>query len=229
MAADSSAIELAYGTGPIVKAVLFALVGLSIVSWAVIFAKWLSFRRVQRSTAVFLNNFWNGKSLDTIYAESKALSESPVSNVFRSGYKEFQKVAQKGQEKKVSSEVLAGRGMENVERALRKASVSESLRLESKLGWLATIASNAPYIGLFGTVWGIMNAFQGIGQGGPATLQNVAPGISEALIATAVALATAIPASIFYNLNLQKLKAFRVEMDNFSADFSNILRRGYLE
>jgi len=227
--ADSNALELASSTGPIVKAVLFALIGLSIVSWAVIFSKWLGFRRVRRSTAVFLNSFWNGKSLDAIYAESKALSESPVSNVFRSGYKEFQKVAQKGQEKKVSNEVLAGRGMENVERALRKAAITESLRLETRLGWLATIASNAPYIGLFGTVWGIMNAFQGIGQGGPATLQNVAPGISEALIATAVALATAIPASIFYNLNVNKLKGFRAEMDNFSSDFSNILRRGYLE
>ncbi len=227
--ADSNALELAYGTGPIVKAVLFTLIGLSVLSWSVIFSKWLGFRRVHRSTALFLNSFWNGKSLDTIYAESKALSESPVSNVFRSGYKEFQKVAQKGQEKKVSNEILAGRGMENVERALRKAAITESLRLESRLGWLATIASNSPYIGLFGTVWGIMNAFQGIGQGGPATLQNVAPGISEALIATAVALATAIPASVFYNINLQKLKSFRVEMDNFSSDFSNILRRGYLE
>jgi biopolymer transport protein TolQ len=227
--ADSNALELAYGTGPIVKAVLFTLIGLSVLSWSVIFSKWLGFRRVRRSTALFLNSFWNGKSLDTIYAESKALSESPVSNVFRSGYKEFQKVAQKGQEKKVSNEILAGRGMENVERALRKAAITESLRLESRLGWLATIASNSPYIGLFGTVWGIMNAFQGIGQGGPATLQNVAPGISEALIATAVALATAIPASVFYNINLQKLKSFRVEMDNFASDFSNILRRGYLE
>jgi biopolymer transport protein TolQ len=227
--ADSNALELAYGTGPIVKAVLFTLIGLSVLSWSVIFSKWLGFRRVRRATALFLNSFWNGKSLDTIYSESKALSESPVSNVFRSGYKEFQKVAQKGQEKKVSNEILAGRGMENVERALRKAAITESLRLESRLGWLATIASNSPYIGLFGTVWGIMNAFQGIGQGGPATLQNVAPGISEALIATAVALATAIPASVFYNINLQKLKSFRVEMDNFASDFSNILRRGYLE
>ncbi len=227
--ATPNAIELAYGTGPVVKAVLFALIALSLLSWAVIITKYFSFRRVKKATAVFLNSFWNGKSLDAIYSDSKALSESPVSNVFRSGYKEFQKVAQKGQEKKLTPEVLAGRGMENVERALRKASVSESLRLESQLSWLATIASTAPYIGLFGTVWGIMNAFQGIGQGGPATLQNVAPGISEALIATAIALATAIPASMFYNINVQKLRGFRVEMDNFSAEFTNILRRGYLE
>jgi len=229
MSNPNSAIELAYGTGPIVKAVLASLVILSVVSWAVIFSKWLSFRKVSGATKTFLDSFWNGKSLDLIYTESKVLSDSPVSNVFRTGYKEFQKVTQKGQEKKVSNEVLSTKGMENVERALRKAAISESLRLEKRIPILATIASTSPYIGLFGTVWGIMNAFQGIGQGGPATLQNVAPGISEALIATALALATAIPATIFYNVNIQRLKTFRVEMDNFSSEFSNILRRGYLE
>lgn len=229
MADPNSAIELAYGTGPVVKAVLIALVLLSVTSWAVIFSKWMNFKKVAAATESFLDSFWNGKSLDMIYSDSKNLSESPLSNVFRSGYKEFQKVTQKGVEKKISNDVLSTKGMENVERALRKAAVSESLRMEQRIPWLATIASTAPYIGLFGTVWGIMNAFQGIGQGGPATLQNVAPGISEALIATAVALATAIPASVFYNINVQKLKSLRVEMDGFSSDFSNILRRGYLE
>jgi biopolymer transport protein TolQ len=229
MANSNSAIELAYGTGPVVQSVLIALIALSVISWAVIFAKWLSFKKTAAANKSFLDSFWNGKSLDIIYAESKVLSDSPVSNVFRSGYKEFQKVNQKAQEKKVGNEVLSTRGMENVDRAMRRAAVAESLRLETRIPWLATIASVSPYVGLFGTVWGIMNAFQGIGKGGPATLQNVAPGISEALIATAVALATAIPASIFYNINVQKLKSFRVEMDNFSTDFSNILRRGYLE
>ncbi len=216
-------------TGLVVQLVLVSLIFLSIVSWAVIFGKWMGYKKVKKESTRFLNLFWNGKSLDVIYAEAKSMTDSPVSNVFRTGYKEFQKVAKKGEEKNVATETLGTRGMENVERALRKASVAESMKLENKLPWLATISSTAPYIGLFGTVWGIMNAFQGIGQGGPATLQNVAPGISEALIATAVALATAIPASISYNLNVSKLRAFRVEMDNFSAEFSNILRRGYLE
>ncbi|NCN39646.1 protein TolQ [bacterium] len=222
-------MELAMETGLVVQLVLVSLIFLSIVSWAVIFGKWMGYKKVKKESTRFLNLFWNGKSLDVIYAEAKSMTDSPVSNVFRTGYKEFQKVAKKGEEKNVATETLGTRGMENVERALRKASVAESMKLENKLPWLATISSTAPYIGLFGTVWGIMNAFQGIGQGGPATLQNVAPGISEALIATAVALATAIPASISYNLNVSKLRAFRVEMDNFSAEFSNILRRGYLE
>jgi len=224
-----NAMELAMETGLVVQLVLVSLIFLSIVSWAVIFGKWMGYKKVKKESTRFLNLFWNGKSLDVIYAEAKSMTDSPVSNVFRTGYKEFQKVAKKGEEKNVATETLGTRGMENVERALRKASVAESMKLENKLPWLATISSTAPYIGLFGTVWGIMNAFQGIGQGGPAALQNVAPGISEALIATAVALATAIPASISYNLNVSKLRAFRVEMDNFSAEFSNILRRGYLE
>ncbi len=224
-----NALELASGTGPVVQFVLISLVFLSVVSWSVILGKWMGFQKVARESTRFLNLFWNGKSLDVIYAEAKSMTDSPVSNVFRTGYKEFQKVAKRGEEKNVNSETLGTRGMENVERALKKASVSESMKLEKRLPWLATIASTSPYVGLFGTVWGIMNAFQGIGQGGPATLQNVAPGISEALIATAVALATAIPASIFYNLNVNKLKTFRVQMDGFSADFSNILRRGYLD
>lgn len=224
-----NALELASGTGPVVQLVLVSLIVLSIVSWAVILGKWMGYKKVAKDSTRFLNLFWNGKSLDVIYAEAKSMTGSPVSNVFRTGYKEFQKVAKRGEEKNVDSETLGTRGMENVERALQKAAVGESHKLENRLPWLATIASTAPYIGLFGTVWGIMNAFQGIGQGGPATLQNVAPGISEALIATAVALATAIPASIFYNINVSKLKAFRVQMDGFSADFSNILRRGYLD
>lgn len=224
-----SAVELAYGTGPVVQAVLVSLVVLSVASWTLIFKKWANFKQNQKDAHRFHNLFWNGKSLDVIFSESKSMPENPLSQVFQSGYQEFQKVAQRGEEKKVDSETLGTRGMENVERALRKAAVAESLRLESKLPWLATIASVSPYIGLFGTVWGIMNAFQGIGQGGPATLQNVAPGISEALIATAVALATAIPASMAYNTYVSQLKKFRVQMDTFSADFSNILRRGYLD
>ena len=123
---------------------------------------------------------------------------------------------------------IAGIGLENVQRALRKASLDESLKLESYVGWLATIASTAPFIGLFGTVWGIMNSFHGLGQGGPATIQRVAPGISEALIATAVGLAAAIPANVFFNQYAQKMRFFRAQMDNFSSDFTNILKRSYL-
>jgi biopolymer transport protein TolQ len=119
-------------------------------------------------------------------------------------------------------------GLENVQRALRKAFLNENLRLEKLIPYLATIASVAPFIGLFGTVWGIMSSFQGLGQGGPATLQRVAPGISEALIATAVGLAAAIPAVVAYNQYIIKMKRVRSEMESFTADFTNILKRNYI-
>lgn len=225
---DSNALELALGTGPVVKLVLLALLGASVMSWAIIFAKWLAFKQSRGETDHFLDLFWNAKSLDAIFNESKNFSASPVSNLFRAGYVEFQKVAAKGQESGASNAVMADRGMENVERALRKAFVSESLRLEKNTPYLATIASVAPFIGLFGTVWGIMNAFHGLGQGGPATLSRVAPGISEALITTAVGLAAAIPALVAYNQYLLKIKTFRADMENFGADFTNILKRNYL-
>jgi biopolymer transport protein TolQ len=224
-----NAVNLVSGTGPIVKLVLATLIGLSFSSWMIIFLKWFNFSTAKKASVDFLDLFWNAKSLDAIFSDSKKFSSGPVSNVFRAGYMEFQKVTTKGLEKGIANQQIAALGLENVERALKRASVSESVRLEKSISWLATIASTAPYIGLFGTVWGIMNAFQGIGSGGPATLQNVAPGISEALIATAVALATAIPASVAYNTYVQRLRGFRTDMDNFAIDFTNILRRSYLE
>jgi biopolymer transport protein TolQ len=227
--AAPNALSLAYGTGPVVKGVLILLIALSVLSWSVIIGKWMTYKKVQRASVNFLNIFWNSKSLDNIFSDSKLYSESPISNVFRAGFLEYQKVTAKGLEKKATSETIGTKGMENVERALKRASVSEAIRMETALPWLATIASVAPFIGLFGTVWGIMNAFQGIGSGGPATLQNVAPGIAEALIATAISLATAIPAVVAYNLYVNRLRGFRADMENFAIDFSNILRRSYLE
>jgi biopolymer transport protein TolQ len=224
----TNALDLAFGTGPIVKIVLLLLVIASVASWTIIFAKWFGYKQARKDSEHFLDLFWNAKSLDGIFNETKNFTSSPVSNVFRAGYIEFQKVTQKGQEKGASNQLIAEHGLENVQRALRKASVSESLRLEKLLGFLATVASTAPFVGLFGTVWGIMSSFQGLGQGGPATLQRVAPGISEALIATAVGLAAAIPAVIAYNQYTQRLRTFRAEMDNFSSDFTNILKRNYL-
>ena len=225
---EQSAIDLALGSGPVVKFVLFLLIGASVASWAIIFTKWFAFKQSRRETDHFLDLFWNAKSLDSIFGETKNFSSSPVSNIFRAGYLEFQKVAAKGQEAGTSNAVIIGPGLENVQRALRKASSVESLKLERYTSYLATIASVAPFVGLFGTVWGIMNSFHGLGQGGPATLARVAPGISEALIATAVGLASAIPALVAYNQYAQKLRGFRIDMENFGSDFTNILKRNYM-
>jgi len=226
---STNAFELALGTGPVVKFVLIMLVLASVLSWTIIFAKWLAYKQAKKESDHFLDLFWNAKSLEGIFNETKNFSVSPVSNVFRAGYIEFQKVSQKAQEKNTAQQSEFGdMGIENVQRALRKASLLESLKLERMLPYLATIASVAPFIGLFGTVWGIMSSFQGLGQGGPATLQRVAPGISEALIATAIGLAAATPAVVAYNQYVQKMRYFRAEMDNFSSDFTNILKRSFL-
>ncbi len=228
---DSSALSIASGTGPIVKFVLILLIAASVLSWAVIFAKWFSFKKAASQTKAFLEKFWQGNSLDKVFEESKLYQNSPVSEMFRSAYQEFQKINQKAQEQSgegdAAKKVTAG-ALENVERVLRKSGQDESLKLEYMLPSLATIASAAPFIGLFGTVWGIMNSFMALGEGGPATLERVAPGISEALIATAVGLAAAIPAVIFYNQYIVKLRRMRSEMDGFATDFTNILKRSYM-
>jgi len=223
-----SAFDLALGTGPIVQAVLIVLILASFFSWAIIFAKWRSLSRAKKESLGFLDLFWNSKSLENIFNETRHYSSSPVSNVFRAGYMEFQKLTSKATEKNVPHVEMAYSGLDNVQRALKKTAMLEMLRLEKLLSYLATIASVAPFVGLFGTVWGIMNSFQGLSQGGPATIQRVAPGISEALIATAVGLAAAIPAVVAYNQFIGKLRHIRADVDSFCADFTNILKRNYL-
>lgn len=225
---STSAVGMALGTGPIVKSVLFLLIACSVVSWAIIFAKYATFKSARKESQRFLDLFWNAKSLDSIFNETRNYSSTPLAAVFSAGFIEFQKLTNKGQESGASLATIVGLGLENVQRALKKASVNENLRLEKMLPYLATIATAAPFVGLFGTVWGIMSSFQGLGSGGPATLQKVAPGISEALIATAVGLAAAIPAVIAYNQYVVRMKHFRAEMENFSSDFINILKRNYL-
>ncbi len=225
---ELSAWDLITKTGPIVKLVLASLLFASVLSWTVILAKWFDFKTAKKESDHFLDLFWNAKSMDSIFAETKNFSASPVSNVFRAGYMEFQKVTAKGKDKSGDTSDVMIQGIENVQRALRKAITSESLRLEKKVPTLATIASVSPFIGLFGTVWGIMNSFMGLSQAGAATLQKVAPGIAEALVTTAVGLAAAIPAVIAYNQYLIRMRHLRVEMDSFASDFTNILKRNFM-
>ncbi len=221
-----SIVDIITGTGLVVKIVLFFLVASSVISWTIIFSKLSVFRVVRKDTEKFLDRFWKGKSLDAIYRETTDLSQSPLSNIFRAAYQEFAKVSsKKDTEKEGGSEDLLHVGMDNVERVLKKTALNEAFRLEKMLIYLAMVANAAPFIGLFGTVWGIMNAFLEMGQGGGSTLEKVGPGIAEALVATAIGLAAAIPASIFYNMFLSRAKYFRVEMEGFCVDFINILKR----
>lgn len=174
--------------------------------------------------------------MDQIYAESKKYTGAAVSKIFQSGYVELQRLMERERQKQGSSSGAADllrlippeSSIQNLERALSRASRSESMRLERSLTFLATAGSTGPFIGLFGTVWGIMNAFQNIGAAGGASLATVAPGIAEALIATAVGLACAIPAVMGYNYYNHKIRAIKTQMENFAGDFLNIVKRNFL-
>ncbi|MFL5272629.1 MAG: protein TolQ [Anaeromyxobacteraceae bacterium] len=220
-------VEIASHAGPVVVGVLVLLILASVVSWAIILKKWLHLRRAQDASVKFLETFWGSKRLDSIYQAAESLSASPISQVFRAGYVELSKVtaAQKKDGDDAMSEQLGG--IENVERALKRAAVAEVTHLEATVPFLGTTASAAPFIGLFGTVWGIMRAFNDIYQMGNANLATVAKPISEALIATAFGLAAAIPAVVAYNYFVSRIRVLDSEMTNFSNDFLNIVRRHF--
>jgi biopolymer transport protein TolQ len=224
---DLDYVEIVSHAGPVVLGVLLLLILASVVSWAIILKKWLHLRRAQDESVKFLETFWQSKRLDAIYQAAESLSASPISQVFRAGYVELSKVtaAQKRDGDDAMSEQLGG--IENVERALKRAAVSEVTHLESTVPFLGTTASAAPFIGLFGTVWGIMRAFNDIYQMGNANLATVAKPISEALIATAFGLAAAIPAVVAYNYFVSRIRVLDSEMTNFSNDFLNIVRRHF--
>jgi len=212
----------------VVLGVLGLLVLFSLISWYIIGYKWYYIRKAQNESIEFLETFWQSKRLDQIYQNSERLKRSPISMVFRAGYVELSKI-KKSQSPDGGSMASQLGEMENVNRALRRAASSEVTHLESLVPFLATTGSTAPFVGLFGTVWGIMNSFRDIAGAGAANLTTVAPGISEALIATAIGLAAAIPAVIAYNYFLSKIKVLATEMDNFSNDFLNIVKRHFFK
>jgi biopolymer transport protein TolQ len=175
----------------------------------------------------FLETFWQSKRLDAIYQAAEALGASPLSHVFRAGYVELSKVTAQKKEGEAGGMSDELGGIENVERALKRAAASEVTQLERQVPFLGTTASAAPFVGLFGTVWGIMAAFHEIYRIGNANLATVAKPISEALIATAVGLFAAIPAVVAYNYFVSKIRVLDSEMTNFSHDFLNIVRRHF--
>lgn len=229
-------LEMVFDAGPMVQFVILLLLLFSVISWAVIIMKYRTIRRAKRENDMFLDVYMRSNRLSAIYPESKKYRNSTIAEVFRAGYTELSRLADTKRDGDDSpaetadqeTATLELRGMDNIERTLNRACDNEVTRLERFLVFLATTGSACPFIGLFGTVWGIMNAFQGIGVRGAATLSVVAPGISEALVATAAGLATAIPAVIFYNYYLSKIRAVTVETENFSAEFLNIIERFYV-
>jgi biopolymer transport protein TolQ len=215
-------------TGLVVKLVLLILLYFSVVSWAIIFYKLLQVHRANNESERFLEFFWKAKRFDAINAQLDRFVNSPLTVLFNEGYGELKKLMEKGEEKADPTVISTDLGgIDNISRALRRATTLEITRLEKYLTFLATTGSTAPFIGLFGTVWGIMTAFKGIGETGSASLAVVAPGIAEALIATAIGLVAAIPAVMGYNHFQQKIRVLSGEMDSFSTEFLNIVQRTF--
>src|SRR5580693_5817733 len=200
-------------SGLVAKAVLVILLVFSLGSWAIIFSKWGLFRRARAQSNRFMRAFRKSERLQDVAAVAEQFKPSPLVAVFEGAYDELRKQA--------SYPIR----MSALQRATQIASSEELTRLESRLPWLATTGAVTPFIGLFGTVWGIIDAFHGLGTAGAATLRAVAPGISEALITTAGGLFAAIPAVIAYNMFMQHIREFGARMDDFSLELMNEIER----
>ncbi len=217
--------QLLTNTGPVARLVLLILLAFSVLSWAIIFQKYRGFRAARRESQEFLKVFRQSKKLSEIRAFCRTLKESPLPEVFYSGYREIESQAAMA-ENPAKPRI---RSLEAVRRALQIGASGELSRLEKWVTWLATTGNVAPFVGLFGTVWGIIDAFHGMGTAGTASLRSVAPGISEALITTAAGLFTAIPAVIAYNIFLQRIREFGNQMDDFSLEFLNMTERHFTD
>lgn len=223
---DSSLLGMVMGSGPVVQGVLIVLILLSLWSWGITIAKIMQFKKATEETKEFSDLFWEVRNLSRISEACDRLGASPLAKVFESGYKELNHLVEdRGEEEELPPR---GEDVDSLKMALKRASLDEIVNLEKGTTFLATVASAAPFIGLFGTVWGIMNAFQGLSTVQTTTLQAVAPGISEALVATAIGLAAAIPAAIAYNYFTVIVKNFRGSMEQFSREFLNIAERNFI-
>jgi biopolymer transport protein TolQ len=223
-------VDLLLGTGPVVQAVLWILVAFSIGSWGIILYKLVQISRARRESERFSMIFWESKNLASIHNTSVEMRRSPVAQVFRAGYRELLQLTRAkrqavGAESGFSTDLG---GVENVTRAMRRQMNVEVTKLEAGITFLATTGSTCPFIGLFGTVWGIMTAFLGLSAAHTSNIQAVAPGIAEALITTAVGLVAAIPAQMFYNFLIARVRVLATEMENFISEFLNIAERHFL-
>jgi biopolymer transport protein TolQ len=226
--AQESVLDMVVGAGPVVRAVLLILVGFSIGCWGIALAKSLEMRRASKQSDRFIDIFWDATNLAAIQTASVDVKESPVAQVFRAGYQELQRLQKAKRGNPGGENDVDFGGIGNIERAMQRARTQEVTRLERGLTFLATTASTAPFIGLFGTVWGIMTAFRGLSATTSSSIQAVAPGIAEALIATAVGLAAAIPAVVMHNRFARQVRVLTAKMDTFGQEFLNIAERHFL-
>ncbi|HST20388.1 MAG TPA: MotA/TolQ/ExbB proton channel family protein [Blastocatellia bacterium] len=219
---QSSALsDLLLRASPVAKAVLIILLLFSIYSWSIIITKWLWLRGAEKAVKEFLSRFRDGAKLSDLYSEANAKDQNPIARVFRAGYDEIT-----GQLGDQGGRV---RSLDALNRVLQSATIAEVTQMERSLSWLATTANASPFIGLFGTVVGIIIAFQGLSTAQGSSIQAVAPGIAEALIATAAGIAAAVPAAIFYNYFLNKIKTITATLDRFSLELLNLVEKHYIK
>lgn len=213
-------VDLVTQSGPVAKFVLIALLGFSVISWAIILSKWGTLQRARVQSGRFVRAFRKSQRLQDISAVAEQFKPSPLVGVFQGGFEEFRRqMASSG----------AVRSILAIQRAMQIAASEEISRFERNMPWLAITGAVAPFVGLFGTVWGIIDAFHGLGAAGAATLRAVAPGISEALITTAAGLVAAIPAVIAYNLIGNSIRAFAARSDDFALEMMNAVERQQAE
>jgi biopolymer transport protein TolQ len=219
MNGELSIVRLVMQASLVVQVVLGLLLAASLMSWAIIFRKRMVVSRARRDADRFENSFWSGGDLSTLYRSVEARGKtSGMESIFEFGFREFARLRAQGG---VAADML----LEGSRRAMRVAQLKEIERLEQSLATLATVGSTSPYVGLFGTVWGIMSAFSSLGNVQQATLAMVAPGIAEALIATAMGLFAAIPAVVFYNRYADQVSRLELRYDGFMEELSTILQR----
>ncbi|MBS0375019.1 MAG: protein TolQ [Proteobacteria bacterium] len=220
LVADQSFLKLVLDASPVVQLVMALLMCASVVSWAIILRKRRSLRRTRSAAEAFETSFWSGGDLGALYRgiEDRKDPTSGMESIFEFGFREYTRLRKQ-------NGIEPGQLMEGARRAMKVAQLRETDRLESNLEMLATIGSISPYVGLFGTVWGIMHAFRGLANVQQATLQMVAPGISEALIATAIGLFAAIPAVVAFNRFSDQVSRLELRFDTFIEEFSTILQR----
>lgn len=215
-------LDLIKQAGPVVKVVMLLLLISSIISWTIILWKWLvELRTASQENAKFAKSFWAAGSLDAAQKASGSFPKAPMTRVFQEGLREFNQINTLKLGRDHAVELIES----NLSRSLEKACSIEQSALRTNLNFLASTASTAPFIGLFGTVYGIMTSFINIGATGASNLAVVAPGIAEALIATAMGLFAAIPAALFYNYFANKIKAIGGDLQHFSSDFMNTAKR----
>ncbi|MGD8562402.1 MAG: protein TolQ [Desulfarculaceae bacterium] len=212
--------QMVLQSGFVVQLVLVMLVLFSVISWTVILSRAKVIWDAKKQNQEFNNLFWHSNSLSAAYTQSKHLAASPLASIFHLGYMELGKVMRLSEGSGLPVGV-----MDNLRRAMSRGQAAEATRLARTITFLATCANTAPFIGLFGTVWGIMDSFRSIGATGAANLATVAPGIAEALVATATGLFAAIPAVVFYNQFNRRLQVLESEMDSFVQDFLNLVER----